>query len=738
MPRVNEELGATLLANDAQAPGENRDAGNTDDAPQVAHGVVPVPVIGQPALGAQPPVFMPDQQPSYAGQPQLYVPGQMVLANGQAAVHPRAGVPCSCFLGSEPHDTCNCCYKSYWSVSLCGWLCAAVLGVIFFLTLLLPTARFVVVCATFGINALWLRPWWKQHREDANLDMLIKIFCFIFTFGVVIAITAELIAGEVYTLIFLPSDEDVSEVTGGPCAISSAQQHPRQCAAMIAQTGAAQKYLSDYLDSHGYWNTTMVSAKTIFEQDQCGSLEGTGAYAEHYRYDAEPGKSCPWAHFCSKAAQNSWAGSGSGISEIPKFCPGLSLLSHSDADCPPNLPHKAVDGSLDGFEWVHEQVKRGKVIEKLIESSHTFCFGAEQLEDALQHNCSMVHHLQKMQSPGAMVGAGHVGLRVLLFLVANGFLQAGLTEETVKLMSALGARCPCCLQNQGGCPWFPCCIPGTHLWTRDARGGGLTNPYSLIIYMVAAAAGFSTVENIEYLFLAGSPEPAFPKCFAATPELSMTRINAICGRLLLAYPLHLICGALTGVQLVRHKFLGLRWWWLLLPAVLTHGFYDTVLFFIGTISVGSGGVPPPEPAHGPDMQPVAFEWASLLMYPVAWAYLAVPVCWITRQLRALDLPSLKERGAIDGEGGTTRDGQQGDPAPPVAVVAAPPLESAPAPMAQDLSQVLSAAHLSHYESALRELGCEVPAHLEALEEQDLVELGMKKLEAKRLLRTARA
>eukprot|EP01046_Picozoa_sp_COSAG06_P110714 COSAG06_NODE_57259_length_281_cov_0.571429_1_plen_39_part_01 len=39
MPRVNEELGATLLANDAQAPGENRDAGNTDDAPQVAHGV---------------------------------------------------------------------------------------------------------------------------------------------------------------------------------------------------------------------------------------------------------------------------------------------------------------------------------------------------------------------------------------------------------------------------------------------------------------------------------------------------------------------------------------------------------------------------------------------------------------------------------------------------------------------------------------------------------------------------
>ena len=61
-----------------------------------------------------------------------------------------------------------------------------------------------------------------------------------------------------------------------------------------------------------------------------------------------------------------------------------------------------------------------------------------------------------------------------------------------------------------------------------------------------------------------------------------------------------------------------------------------------------------------------------------------------------------------------------------------------APMAQDLSQVLSAAHLSHYESALRELGCEMPDHLADLEEQDLVELGMKKVEAKRLLRTARA
>ena len=50
--------------------------------------------------------------------------------------------------------------------------------------------------------------------------------------------------------------------------------------------------------------------------------------------------------------------------------------------------------------------------------------------------------------------------------------------------------------------------------------------------------------------------------------------------------------------------------------------------------------------------------------------------------------------------------------------------------------VLSAAHLSQYEEGLREMGCVLPDDLRELEEADLMELGMKKIEIKRLLRSA--
>lgn len=100
----------------------------------------------------------------------------------------------------------------------------------------------------------------------------------------------------------------------------------------------------------------------------------------------------------------------------------------------------------------------------------------------------------------------------MLFLLAMGFLQAALTEETIKVISAFGARCPCCLRDAGGCPWFPCCVPR---WNgADASSSGVTNPYSIILYMVCAGAGFSTIENCEYLFLAGGgPAAPFPKCY---------------------------------------------------------------------------------------------------------------------------------------------------------------------------------------------------------------------------------
>ena len=61
----------------------------------------------------------------------------------------------------------------------------------------------------------------------------------------------------------------------------------------------------------------------------------------------------------------------------------------------------------------------------------------------------------------------------------------------------------------------------------------------------------------------------------------------------------------------------------------------------------------------------------------------------------------------------------------------------PAPrqtMPSSLPEALSELGLLQYEEALRELGCADTYHLCDLEEADMVEIGMKKLEVKRLLR----
>ncbi len=55
---------------------------------------------------------------------------------------------------------------------------------------------------------------------------------------------------------------------------------------------------------------------------------------------------------------------------------------------------------------------------------------------------------------------------------------------------------------------------------------------------------------------------------------------------------------------------------------------------------------------------------------------------------------------------------------------------------KNLSEALSEAKLSQYEDALRDLGCAVPEDLGDLEESDLMEIGMKKIECKRLQRVA--
>jgi hypothetical protein len=83
------------------------------------------------------------------------------------------------------------------------------------------------------------------------------------------------------------------------------------------------------------------------------------------------------------------------------------------------------------------------------------------------------------------------------------------------------------------------------------------------------------------------------------------------------------------------------------------------------------------------------------------------------------------------------------PAPDRAPAPAPAPRRAPAPAPAPavvkpatLSAALAAAHLSQYEDALRALGCAEPADLADCEEADMMELGMKKMEIKRLKRNA--
>ena len=59
-------------------------------------------------------------------------------------------------------------------------------------------------------------------------------------------------------------------------------------------------------------------------------------------------------------------------------------------------------------------------------------------------------------------------------------------------------------------------------------------------------------------------------------------------------------------------------------------------------------------------------------------------------------------------------------------------------MESGLSEVLSATRLQDYEDALRDLGCATPEDLCDLDGPDMEELGMKKVEVKRLQRLVAA
>jgi hypothetical protein len=95
-----------------------------------------------------------------------------------------------------------------------------------------------------------------------------------------------------------------------------------------------------------------------------------------------------------------------------------------------------------------------------------------------------------------------------------------------------------------------------------------------------------------------------------------------------------ICGALTAVQLIKRshpaaaaggRAVGLSWWWVLAPAIITHGTYDSVLFILATLGANEP-TPLPEPGgEGGHLAAETVSWAELAMLPLGWLYLLVPL-----------------------------------------------------------------------------------------------------------------
>jgi hypothetical protein len=75
-------------------------------------------------------------------------------------------------------------------------------------------------------------------------------------------------------------------------------------------------------------------------------------------------------------------------------------------------------------------------------------------------------------------------------------------------------------------------------------------------------------------------------------------------------------------------------------------------------------------------------------------------------------------------------------ATPVAAVADAQAAPTARPQPKSLSATLADGQLAQYETALRELGAAFASDLAHLEERDLVEIGMRKLEITRLMRLA--
>lgn len=105
----------------------------------------------------------------------------------------------------------------------------------------------------------------------------------------------------------------------------------------------------------------------------------------------------------------------------------------------------------------------------------------------------------------------------------------------------------------------------------------LTNPHTILVYLLAGALGFATAENIEYVF-------------SQSGDASIGSITLLEGELLILLmrvltPVHAICSVIQAAAM--SKFVIARQepnlLMILLPAVALHGTFDFVLFLIAAL-----------------------------------------------------------------------------------------------------------------------------------------------------------
>lgn len=238
-------------------------------------------------------------------------------------------------------------------------------------------------------------------------------------------------------------------------------------------------------------------------------------------------------------------------------------------------------------------------------------------------------------------GEIEIGLRLILFLLAIAYIVAGLTEETVKLLMLRYRFCrtrgvnpedfsrgrqrntdtdttpaddieaqTAGAQQRSTDGQDHSYVPESMNFYSTRRGDlagedrGLClqskpyHPYITMALMLSVAAGFSTMENLFYVFsadMAGTQQSSLK-----VPGFSDKMFNSL-GRVFLSLPVHMICGAITAILLcerdrqeeqnahqppdrTRKPMAYLK---VLMPSVLFHGTFDAGLMIAAAIGQGN-------------------------------------------------------------------------------------------------------------------------------------------------------